>query len=252
VLLEVDEAGARLVATDGRRMVVIELDRQEGPFRGQAILPRGIALLVGKLIDRKSDDAIAVFVKPNSGAKGKHKPAHLSIAGPDWLLSGEEPEGDFISYRELIPKSHSRFIVDRARLIDTISEVAISANGEFNAVRAVRFDLMTESVKISAGLTWTGESSGTVVAEFAGGGDDHIIAAFAPTFLLDALKSLPDERVVIDVGQNRRSPDGDRVLDRPAIIQGLESTRIRWTVMPMNVNLPVSPETLGSNYDDSN
>ncbi len=36
-LLEVDGEEARVVATDGRRLVAVELDRQEGPFGRRAV-----------------------------------------------------------------------------------------------------------------------------------------------------------------------------------------------------------------------
>jgi hypothetical protein len=52
--LESDKDSVRLVATDGRRLVVARLDRYEARFRGQIIIPTRVAKLVEKLPARES------------------------------------------------------------------------------------------------------------------------------------------------------------------------------------------------------
>ena len=111
------------------------------------------------------------------------EPADLFVSGPDWLLWTREPENRFPHYRDVIPASGSKFIVDRHQVLETLGEVSLATNADG---QAVRLDLCAESVRVLARAPGVGESSGTVPAEFGGGGDDRIITAFEPTFLLDA------------------------------------------------------------------
>lgn len=242
VLIEADEQGSRLAATDGRRMAVVELKRRDGSFLGQTILPRNVATLASKLIGPKGDGLVEVFIKPNAD----DEPADLCIAGKDWRLFGKEVENRFPSYRDVIPSSHSRFTVKRKELLEVLDQVALSTN---ECTNCVRFDLGAESIRLSAGSATTGESSGVVPAEFAGGGDDRIITAFRPGYVEDALKSLPSERLVIDVEQNHHGPGDRQVSGRPAVLHDAESSAIRWLLMPVTLDLPPSPVTLGSNFN---
>ncbi|MCH7814482.1 MAG: hypothetical protein IID40_10735, partial [Planctomycetes bacterium] len=70
LLLESDDDGLRLVATDGRRLVTVELEPMDREFRGQVILTARQANLVSKFIDRKSHDYVRVFVKEQPDKDG--------------------------------------------------------------------------------------------------------------------------------------------------------------------------------------
>jgi DNA polymerase III subunit beta len=242
VLLEADRNGSRLVATDGRRLVVVELNRRKGPFRGQVILPRHVATLTGKLIGPQGDGLVEVFIKPHPDGA----PADLCVTGPDWRLFAKAVEGLFPAYRDVIPPSHSRFIVNRSELLEILHEVALPTDED---ATSVRFDLRADGIRLSAGSAAAGESSGVVPAEFAGGGDDRIITAFRPGYVADALKLLPGERLVIDVEQNQHRPADRWVSGRPAVLQSVESSVIRWLLMPVALDLPPSRETLGSHFN---
>jgi len=250
VLLECGKETARLVATDGRRMVVADLDQQEGKFHGQVLLPGAAATLVGKLIGKsngkKEVEAVTVSIDLQVNGDGEKAPAAIHVAGPDWSVSFAEIEGCFPNYRDVLPKSHSKFVVDRRAFVETLGEVAVATSLE---AKGVRLDLSAESVRISTNSITNGEASGTVGVEFIGGGDDHIIAGFNPSFLLDAFESLPDDRVVIDVAQNRLTKHDGKVTGSPALIHGHNSGTTRWVVMSLNLDLEPSRETLGSNYE---
>lgn len=246
VLLESDRKGKRLVATDGRRLVVVELQRARGQFRGQVILPARLGMLVGKLIGRRPEGPVRLSVKPNTNGDGERELADLWLAGSDWMAHSREVEGHFPHYRDLVPKSHSKFVVDRHEFIETLAEVAPSRNG-WNP--AVRVDFGERAIRLSVDDPEVGTSSGEVSARFGGGGDAVIHTAFNHVLLMDALKALDGDRVVVDVEQNAPGPDG-RVAGRPALIYGASDARIRWVVMPVGTGLPQSKETLGSNYQE--
>jgi DNA polymerase-3 subunit beta len=107
VRLESDKNGTRFVATDGRRLVMTELDPARRQFRGKVIVPSRVAWLAGKLIDAKATGDVRVFVKEDPGTDRAKQPADVYLVGPDWILSSPELEGHFPVYRDVVPKSHS-------------------------------------------------------------------------------------------------------------------------------------------------
>ncbi len=255
VMLESDDDDVRLVATDGRRMAVVDLHNRADAYRGQVILPvRAVQLLV-KLIGKSGDTCIAVAVdtpetkkdaKNGSSSAVDDMASHrICIAGDDWAMTFQSIEGRFPHYRDVMPKSGSRFAADRRELLDTLEAVATATNLES---RAVRLELSRTSIGLSARAPQAGEASGSVDAEFLGGGDELVITGFNPGFLRDAVKSLSDDRVVIDVQQNKQSKTDGSVFGHPALIYGEASPHARWVLMPVNLGLSASRETLGGNY----
>jgi DNA polymerase-3 subunit beta len=245
ILLESDKKGTRLVATDGRRLVVVGLHTVESEFTGRVILPGRLARLVEKLTEKHTDYLVLSIARQKT-EKGEEIPGHLFAAGPDWLLSTYEPEGRFPLYEDVMPRSHSKFAVERAALVESLSEVALATSDDS---KMVRVDLSTRQVRLSAASAGIGESSAALGAKFLGGGDAVIHTAFNPAYLLDALKSLSSDTLIIDVAQNGFGCDR-KVFGKPAILYAEHDPVTRWVVMPVNAGLPSTRENLGSNFKE--
>lgn len=245
VLLESDKKGTRLVATDGRRLVVVGLHVAESEFTGRVIMPGRFVRLIEKLTEKHTDYLVLSIARQKT-EKGEEVPGHLFAAGPDWLLSTYEPEGRFPLYEDVMPRSHSRFAVPRDALIESLSEVALATSDDS---KMVRIDLSLEQVRLSAESAGIGESSAALAAKFLGGGDAAIHTAFNPAYLLDALKSLTGDTLIIDVDQNGFGCDR-KVFGKPAIIYAEHDPVTRWVVMPVNAGLPATRENLGSNFKE--
>jgi DNA polymerase-3 subunit beta len=243
VLLESDDKGTRLVATDGRRLVLVGLHTVESEFAGRVILPGRMVQLIEKLTD-KHTDYLVVSVARQKAASGEEVPGHLFAAGPDWLLSTYEPEGRFPLYQDVMPRTHSKFAVEREALVESLSEVALATSDDS---KMVRLDLSPQQVRLSAVSAGVGESSAALPARYLGGGDAVIHTAFNPAYLLDALKSLAGDAVVIDIDQNGYGCDR-KVFGKPAILYAAHDPVTRWTVMPVNAGLPATRENLGTNF----
>jgi DNA polymerase-3 subunit beta len=243
ILLESDTDGVRLVATDGRRLVIAGLHRYEATFQGQIIIPARVAKLAEKFA-ACDDVPLVVAAKPNETDKGDKLPADVYVAGPHWLLFTPEADGRFPLYRDVVPTGQSMFVVDRQPLIETLKEVALAASYDSNMVRV---DLTPRRIQLSAKSSEVGESTAKLTARFIGGGDSTIHTAFNPAYLLDALKSLDGEQVVIDIGQNGLGCDG-KLFGKPAMLYAYGSEATRCVIMPLNAGLPTTRENLGSNY----
>ena len=244
ILLESNEKGSRLVATDGRRLVMVELQNC-GELDDQALLPHRFCRLIDKLTERDTD-FLAVAIHRETNEKGESLPGRIFAAGPDWVLSTYECEGNFPIYRDVVPRSHSQFAVERRPLVETLTEVSLATSLDS---RMVRLDLGPQELVLAAEAPGIGSSEAKLPAEFLGGGDAIIHSAFNPSYLLDALKTLDSDAVVIDIDQNGFGCD-HKVFAKPALIYDRHNTVVRWVLMPVNAGLEATRENLGSNYPE--
>ena len=113
----------------------------------------------------------------------------------------------------------------------------------------VRLDLGSEDLVLAAEAPGIGSSEAKLPAEFLGGGDATIRSAFNPSYLLDALKTLDSDTVVIDIDQNGFGCD-HKVFSKPALIYDRYNAVVRWVLMPVNAGLEATRENLGTNYPD--
>ena len=129
-----------------------------------------------------------------------------------------------------MPLSCSKFTIERDALIETLMEVSLTTNEES---RMVRLDLGPQELLLCAEAPGVGRSEARLPTEFLGGGDAMIRTAFNPAYLLDALKTLDSDAVVIDVGQNGYGSD-HKVFSKPALIYDRYNAVVRWVLMPVN------------------
>jgi DNA polymerase III sliding clamp (beta) subunit (PCNA family) len=162
------------------------------------------------------------------------------------LIATYECDGRFPIYRDVMPRSSSKFAIPRAALVETLAEVALTTNEES---RMVRLDLGPQELLLQAEAPGVGSSEARLPSEFLGGGDAVIRTAFNPAYLLDALKTLDSDAVVIDVGQNGYGSDRT-VFSKPALIYDRYNAVVRWVLMPVNAGLEATRENLGSNYPE--
>jgi len=241
-LLESDDEGVRLVATDGRRLVRAELapDPLTREFKGRIILPARVVTLVQKLAARERS-ALSIAIEP-----APPECPRFFVRGEDWQMSALGLEGSFPAYRDVTPASRSKFLLQRLALRDALREIALATT---ESSRGVHLDLGPTDTRLSAESPELGQSTAELPCRFLGGGDDAIRTAFNPAYLLDAIQALAGEQIVIDVDQNRLGSDG-AVFSRPALLYSQGDSTICWVVMPIARDLPATRESLGSNYKE--
>lgn len=243
VLLEV-EGGARLVATDGRRLVVCELGMPTEAGMS-AILPSLMCQMVRKLIDKDDRNPVRIYIDEHTEADGKRGRSDLYVVGPGWVLHSMEVEGRFPAWRDVVPKGGSRFMLDRGELLAAVQEVSLSC---ISHGRGVHLRLASPGSTVSV-ETEGRESSGQVETKFLGGGDGVVVTGFNPEFLADALHTVDGPKVVFELKQNTLATSG-KVSHHPPVISGFNSRRVQWVVMPVSTGVEPSRETLGSNFKD--
>jgi DNA polymerase-3 subunit beta len=232
VLLESDGQGTRLVATDGRRLVLVELEKCESAYTGQAILPGRFVSLIGRIADPKEAEFTALHVESQPDPKDSSRPAKLFAAGPGWLLSTSALEGRFPCYRDVLPRSGQRFVVDREVLLAALDEVALATDFER---KAITVELGPERVGLCASSAGNSTATGSVPATSPNASPRRIRTGFNARLLVDAVKSLGGESMVIDVQPNQRSKTHGDIIQKPALFYAEHAANVRWLIMPVHV-----------------
>ncbi len=86
-----------------------------------------------------------------------------------------------------------------------------------DCTRGVAVSLRPRSLELSASSPEVGSASAKLPAKFLGGGDSVIHTGFDPEFLPEALCTLPDKRVIVDLAQNGYAKVDGSVVGQPAL-----------------------------------
>lgn len=182
VLIHIHEKKITMVATDGRRLAV-----REEKLKVKAEDRSGIVPLKG----------VSAIRRVVEGAEG----AELAI-GENMVMAragGAEAysrliEGKFPDYSKVVPSGNDNHVsVNREDLLSFVRRVALLSSGES---RAVKLSIGKNTIKLSARTAEVGESELSLAAAYDG---DAIEIDFNPDYLLDVLKVLDAEEVVLEL-----------------------------------------------------
>jgi len=231
VLIERDENGARLCATDERRLLMYPLKTADGPWKGGLIVTRQhLAAAVNAV---KTGNAARVLIRtepqPENAALGRM--VQFS-AGGMWLGWSMELEGNFPKYSDVVPprSGEDAWIISKAELRGALEQVATVCDAEHPGVR---LHLNGTCDVYAKGCGGSAELS--VPCRYAGDvqGVDMMIGV-NPAFLIDAIDALPGEDVRLQAkNMNRAMRVETPELDGPCVV-----------VMPIGIETPDGWEPL--------
>lgn len=209
-LLEFGTDSIRLVATDGHRLSVGEIQRSEtGSFTRSVIVPRKTVIELQKLLDSSADEA-----KLELGSD------QLSVRLGEVLLRSKLIEGSFPDYEKVIPKGHpGMVVVNRGALLGALGRAAILSS---ERLRSVRIEVSNGQIKVSARNSDNEESDEIVEVEYSG---QNVEIGFNSSYLMEALDAISDEEVQMQLKDSSSS----------VLLQGLNSAAFRYVVMPMKL-----------------
>ena len=212
VLLEIGDDRINMAAIDGFRMAIT---RRTMPapvnhnFVISAKIINEIAKIIGELSDADSqgtlylNDKKAVFLFGNIRAELK-------------LL-----EGNFISYRDILPKENTiEMIADRQMLMDSIERASLFAKAGKNNL--VKFDIRDRILTVSSDSE-EGKATEDLIVQKNG---SDLTIGFNAHFLQDILKCIDDDQIRM---MFRSSVD-------PCMIEPLEGDQYEYLVLPVRIN----------------
>lgn len=200
-----------LVATDGRRLAMARGDLAGGeklPKEGRrAIVPAKALGLVDKLIE-DPEAPIAVQLRENQ----------VLFRSERATLTTNLIEGQFPPYEDVIPKTADKKMT--ASTPDFLSAIRRASLLTTEESRGVRMQFSRSGLVLSSRSPDSGEATVTFPCKYDGA---DLEVAFNPVFLMDALKVVDGDEVVLELTAE----------NRPGLLRG--GAEFTYVIMPVNL-----------------
>ncbi len=183
VLMSFKDAKLTMVATDGRRLAMVE-NELEFPqnFERDIILPSKTVQELQRILPQDGDVRLNVSKTRMSVDIGQVK------------LSSKLIEDTYPNYTQVIPTNVEKKIeIDRQLLFDAIERASVMTLDAANSIRMI-FD-MNNLVVISSASD-VGEAKDEVPIKYVG---EKIEIVFNPNYLMDPLRAIDDDEIVFQV-----------------------------------------------------
>ncbi len=204
-----------MVATDGHRLALVELDQKLEGFSSEVrvLIPKKAMNEVQRLAAEAGDQDVVEFGQDES---------HLFFRFGGRLLTSRKLTGQFPNYEAVLPRDANKTVVlERMELQDALRRVSQLADQRSHAVK---FVLAKEGVEISASSPEYGEAKEAIEKEFKG---DPITIGFNAQYLLDFLSAAADGPIAFELKDEQSAGQLRPLAD--------EGTRYRYVVMPMRI-----------------
>ena len=203
----IGEGMLTLVATDGRRLAMVEQDLEFPAGNETAvIIPTKAVNELQRLLDDSGELKVALT---SSQASFELNESHLITK----LI-----EGNYPNFRQVIPgAANHRVTVEREAFLNAVKRVSLLANEKTNSIK---FAFENNQLAISANSPEIGEAEETMDVRYDG---PRIVVAFNPEFVMAPLRNLDQDEVFIDLIDE--SSPGVIKIDEPFL----------YVIMPMRV-----------------
>jgi DNA polymerase-3 subunit beta len=205
------EGKARMVATDGHRLSMIE--REVGGFKleGGAIIPRKGLQELRKLLEQTGEEQVKLSLDGQL--------AYLKRGKTD--VSMRLVEGEFPDYRGVIPKqSRHQVRIARDDLMAAIKRASIFSNERYHGVKLA---LSSGTLTISSTSPEMGEASETLDVDFKG---EEFSIGFNANYVREALTVIPSgEDVMLGLSDDVS----------PGVLTTPSDSTFTYVVMPMRL-----------------
>lgn len=207
VLLTVRKKNIKLIATDGRRLAVVEKNLpNETIVDKKIIIPTKTIQELSRLLQEEGD------VKISFGEN------QLLFDLGDTFIISRLIEGEFPNYEQVIPKEvKEKIIIDKKALLAAAKRASILTNPES---MAIKLDITKDKMAVSKNTQYTGEVREELSVLYKG---KNVSVGFNPNYIIEALKNIDEDEIGLELGDN----------DKPGVIR-LGSEYI-YVVLPMQV-----------------
>jgi len=184
VYFVVRKGSLRLVATDGRRLAMIErqVASQNASSEHQVIIPTKTIHELHRLLG--ADEMMTMTF---SGSQGRFDLGVTTVVS-------RTIDGEFPNYEQVIPpEAHEKIRLPREQLLLAIRRASLWTTQES---QSIKFDVAKNTLIVSKQTPELGEAREAVEAEYHG---QELSVGFNPTYLIDVLKNLPDEAIEVEL-----------------------------------------------------
>jgi len=183
VLLSFQEEKLTVVATDGRRLALIE---QELEFPKDAEIDLVVpSKSVGELIKNLGDDG-NVLIRASEN--------QIAFEFDRMLIVSKLIQGTYPNFKQVVPSQcEERISIDRDLLFTAVRRVSLLAN---DASNSVRMTFSKNLIEITAVTPEVGEARETITVKYTG---KPISIAFNPEFITDPLRNITSDEVYFEM-----------------------------------------------------
>lgn len=211
MLWEISEHKFRVVATDGHRLALCDLDSDSihCPARLAVIVPRkGVHELARSL--SQEDAPIQIIVGQN----------HLTAKTEDYTFITKLIDGKFPDYQRVLPTAGDKVIIgSRQGLREAFNRAAILSNEKY---RGVKLELSNDTLTLRANNPEQEEAEDSVAVEYQG---DALEIGFNVSYLIDVTNVLDEDTIRISLSDSNSS----------ALIEEATRGDSVYVVMPMRL-----------------
>ncbi|HEY3897248.1 MAG TPA: DNA polymerase III subunit beta [Chthoniobacter sp.] len=183
ILFSFKENKLTLVATDGRRLALVDLEI-EFPRSQEVdiIVPTKAVTELGRLLGDEGD--VRLSVDENQ----------VAFQIGDTLLASKLIEGNYPNYRQVIPaEAKERITLERELFLNAVHRVSLLSSEKSNSVKLV---FSKNNIEIAANTPDVGEAKESLAVAYKG---REFSIAFNPEFLQAPLRVLTNDEVYLDL-----------------------------------------------------
>jgi len=172
-----------VVATDGRRLALAELD-VEFPKEAEAEM----------IIPSKAVNELLHSLKDQGPLKICCSGNQVQFEFEDILVISKLIDGNYPNFRQVIPaQSAERVPIEREALLTAVRRVALLTSEKSNSVRLT---FTKNKLKVSVTTPEIGEAHETMAVKYAG---KELAVAFNPEYLMDPLRHLVNDEIYLEL-----------------------------------------------------
>jgi len=183
VLFVIKPTYIRIVATDGRRLAMVE-EKNQSPktHEKKVIIPAKTITELVKLLGDEGEVKICFGNNQVLFDMGSTKVVSRLI------------EGEFPNYEQVIPKEiKDKILIARAKFLSATKRAALFTSPDSLAVKV---ELVKDKMVLSKNAPYMGEAHEEIGVDYKG---KDLAVGFNPDYLIDALKNINDEMVPFEI-----------------------------------------------------
>jgi DNA polymerase-3 subunit beta len=183
ILFSFKENKLTLVATDGRRLALVDLEIEFPRSQEvEIIVPTKAVTELGRLLGDEGDVRLSV---------GENQ---VAFQINDTLLASKLIEGNYPNYRQVIPaEAKERVTLERELFLNAVHRVSLLSSEKSNSVKLV---FTKNNIEIAANTPDVGEARESLAVAYKG---REFSIAFNPEFLQAPLRALTNDEVYLDM-----------------------------------------------------
>jgi DNA polymerase III subunit beta len=207
ILWEISPGKLRLVATDVNRLALRDLS-VNADFNKSALVPVHSLREIANIFGNNNEEKLSIHITDKL----------IFINGSGITLSSRLVEAQFPRYEQVLPKEFSGTVgVKRNEFVDALERTALVSN-------SIKINISEKGMIITAKEPDKGRSYEEVPLDFSG---KEIEIGFNVRFLLDFLKSVEAEKIILKYSQEQK----------PTLLQEQEKNEYLYIVMPLKLSV---------------